>query len=39
MAAIMRLDSNLKPEFDTFKASAEDYKPAPKKKELPEYFL
>jgi serine/threonine-protein phosphatase 4 catalytic subunit len=39
MAAIMKLNANLKPEFDTFKASAEDYKPAPKKKDLPEYFL
>ena len=39
MAAIMRLDASLKYEFDTFKASAEDYKPAPPKQELPEYFL
>ena len=39
LASIMRLDSNLKPEFDTFKASSEDYKPAPKKNDLPDYFL
>jgi serine/threonine-protein phosphatase 4 catalytic subunit len=39
LGAIMRLDSNLKPEFDTFKASNEDYKPPPPKKDLPEYFL
>jgi len=38
-AAIMKLDSNLKNDFNTFNASEEDYKPAPKKKELPEYFL
>ena len=35
----LRLDANLKYEFDTFKASAEDYKPAPPKQDLPEYFL
>ena len=38
-AAIMKLDSNLTHEFKIFKASEEDYQPAPKKKELPEYFL
>ena len=38
-AAIMKLDSNLKNDFKTFNASEEDYKPAPKKRDLPEYFL
>ena len=39
LASIMKLDANLSYKFETFKASEEDYKPAPKKKELPEYFL
>ena len=38
-AAIMKLDANLNKQFENFEASEEDYKPAPKKKELPQYFL
>ena len=37
--AIMKLDSNLKPDFSTFDASEKDYQPAPEKRSLPEYFL
>ena len=37
--AIMKLDENLKHDLITFKATNEDYGPAPKKKDLPEYFL
>ena len=39
IAAIMKLDSNLKTDFITFTAAPEDYKPAPERKPLPEYFL
>ena len=39
LASVMKLDQNLKYVFNTFKAAKEDYSPAPKKKELPEYFL
>jgi len=39
LGAIMKLNGDLKHEFETFQASQEDYKPAPKKKDLPEYFL
>ena len=38
-AAIMKLDENLKHDLITFKAANEDYGPAPKKKDVPEYFL
>jgi len=39
IAAILQLDENLKQTYITFNAAAEDYKPAPEKKPLPEYFL
>ena len=39
MASIMKLDASLKYDFLTFQAAPEDYGPAPKKKELPDYFL
>ena len=39
LASIMKLDASLKYDFHTFKAAKEDYDPAPKKKELPDYFL
>ena len=39
LASIMKLDASLKYDFHTFKAAQEDYGPAPKKKELPDYFL
>ena len=38
-ASIMKLDANLEHKFIIFEASKEDYKPPPKKKDLPEYFL
>ena len=39
VAAILQLDENLKSSYITFNAASEDYKPAPEKKPLPEYFL
>ena len=36
IAAILQLDENLKQTYITFNAAAEDYKPAPEKKPLPE---
>ena len=39
VAAILQLDENLKSSYITFNAAPEDYKPAPEKKPLPEYFL
>ena len=39
VAAILQLDENLKTSYITFNAAPEDYKPAPEKKPLPEYFL
>jgi serine/threonine-protein phosphatase 4 catalytic subunit len=38
-ASIMKLGGNLDSNFIIFEASKEDYKPPPKKKDLPEYFL
>ena len=39
IAAILQLDENLETSYITFSAAPEDYKPAHKKKPLPEYFL
>ena len=39
VAAILQLDENLKSSYITFNAAIEDYKPAPEKTPLPEYFL
>lgn len=39
LASIMKLDGSLQKNFLTFKAANEDYGPAPKKKDLPDYFL
>ena len=39
IAAILKLDQSLKTQFITFNAAPEDYKPAPERKPLPEYFL
>ena len=39
VAAILQLDEKLKSSYITFNAASEDYKPAPEKKPLPEYFL
>lgn len=38
-AAILQLDEHLKVKFMKFNAANEDYKPAPEKRPLPEYFL
>ena len=39
LGSVMKLEQSLKHSFDTFKAAKEDYGPAPKKNNLPEYFL